>query len=98
MKETLREMTGPRTASQDAEERIGAINQRLRGWTNYFSYGRLWPSYVKLDRFAQDRVRRWLVRKHKVGTRGECRFPADHIYQTLGLMSLPKLLAARRMP
>ena len=74
------------------------LNPVLRGWANYFNYGSLWKPYVKLDKFVQQWVRRWLVRKHKVGTRGERRYPADFIYGHLGLMSLPRQLATARTP
>ena len=82
----------------DAAERIGVINHRLRGWCQYFNYGSLWKAYVELDKFVQERVRCWLARKHKLDTRGENRFPAPYIYSTLGLMNIPRVLAARRKP
>ncbi len=97
-KEMIRGMTGPKTERQDTTELIGAINHRLRGWSQYFNYGSLWKAYVELDQFTQERVRCWLARKHKLDTRGENRFPAKYIYSTLGLINIPKVLAARRMP
>ena len=84
------------TLREDISERVGAINRRITGWSNYFSYGSLWIAYVKLDKFLQACVRRWLVKKHKVGTRGERRYPAEFIYGSLGLVNLPKVLPLRK--
>ena len=50
---------------------------------NYFSYGTVWKSHRHLEQFLQQRVRGWLVHKHKVGSRGECRYPAHYLYGTL---------------
>jgi len=83
---------------QSEENLIGDVNRRVRGWMNYFSYGTLWKTYGRLERFVQQRVRGWLVHKHRVGSRGECRYPAHYIYETLGLVSPTRTLAAACKP
>jgi RNA-directed DNA polymerase len=98
IKETLQRMVGNHMSWQDEEDLIGEVNRRLRGWMNYFSYGTLWKTYHRLERFAQQRVRGWLVHKYRVGSRGECRFPVDYIYGTLGLTYLTEVLAHSRTP
>ena len=95
IKATLQRMVGNHMTWQSEEELIGNVNRRLRGWMNYFSYGTLWKTYHRLERFAQQRVRGWLVHKHRVGSRGECRYPVDYIYGTLGLVYLTESLATR---
>ena len=58
----------------------------------------LWPTYGKLQRFVQVRIRGWLVHKHRVESRGECRYPAPYIYDTLGIIDVTRVLKAARMP
>jgi RNA-directed DNA polymerase len=80
------------------EKVVRTVNSRVRGWTAYFSYGSLWKPYVKLERFLQARIRRWLVRKHKLGSRGECRYPVGYVYDRMGLVHLPSVLKGLRTP
>ena len=71
---------------------------RWRGWLNYFSYGTLWKTYGRVERFLQTRVRRWLVQKHRVGSRGECRYPARYLYEAMGLINPCMMLSLLRKP
>jgi RNA-directed DNA polymerase len=80
------------------DEVVRTVNTRVRGWIAYFSYGSLWRPYVKLEHFLQARIRRWLVRKHKLGSRGECRYPAGYVYDRMGLIHLPSVLKGLRTP
>jgi hypothetical protein len=77
---------------------VRTVNRRIRGWTAYFSYGSLWQSYNKVERFLQERIRRWLVGKHKLETRGLRRYPPRYIYDHLGLIHLSNVLKTLRMP
>ena len=43
-------------------------------------------------------LRGWLVHRHRVGGRGECRFPVPHIYDRLGFINLARVLVNSRMP
>jgi RNA-directed DNA polymerase len=98
LKTKLRRMVGSHMSWISEEQLIGQVNRVLRGWTNYFSYGTLWKVYSKLERFAQQRIRGWLVHKHRVEGRGERRFQSRYIYGTLGLINLTRLLSPSRMP
>jgi hypothetical protein len=73
------------------EALVHQVNQRLRGWANYFSYGALSPAYRALQRHARHRVRQWLQRKFKVCGRGISRFPDEYLEGTLGLVNLTQL-------
>ncbi len=95
LKAKLRRMIGSHMSWQSEEKLIGDVNRVVRGWLNYFSYGTLWKTYTQLERFLQGRIRGWLVHKHKVGSRGECRYPASYLYETLGLIYSPGVLRAR---
>ena len=85
--------------SWQSEENLARdVNCVVRGWLNYFSYGTVWKAYTKVERFLQGRVRGWLSHKHRVGTRGERRFPASYIYDTVGVVSPARVLARSRKP
>jgi len=96
LKDTFRRMIGTHMSWQSEEQLVRDVNRVTRGWTNYFRYGTLWKTYVQLERFLQRRVRGWLVHKHRVGTRGERRYPADYLYETLGLVNPCVLLKLRK--
>jgi group II intron reverse transcriptase/maturase len=98
LKDTLRRMIGTHMSWQSEGELVGDVNRVVRGWINYFSYGTLWKTYTKLERFLQQRLRDWLVHKHRVGSRGECRYPALYLYETLGLVNPCRVLATMRTP
>jgi RNA-directed DNA polymerase len=98
IKESLQRMVGNHMSWQSEESLIGDVNRRMRGWMNYFSYGTLWKTYHRLERFVQQRIRGWLVHKHRVGSRGECRYPVDYIYGPLGLVYLTECLGHSRKP
>ncbi len=91
----LRRMVGSHMSWLSEENLVGNVNRMIHGWMNYFSYGTLWKTYTTLERFVQTRVRGWLVHKHRVGSRGECRYPAKYLYGTLGLVNPTACLTAR---
>ena len=88
---SISELTRSRRVLLDTEMVVAAINQKLTGWGNYFSLGPVAPAYRIVDAHARYRVRRWLCRKHKVTGQGTRAFPADHLYEKLGLVSLRRL-------
>jgi len=98
VKDKLRRMIGTHMSWQSEGKLVGDVNRVVRGWLNYFSYGTLWKTYTKLERFLQRRLRGWLVHKHRVEGRGECRYPAPYLYETLGLVNPCQVLAAMRTP
>ena len=64
------------------------LNQMVRGWSAYFSYGTRLTAYRAIDHHVYRRVRQFLVKRHKVPTSGTRRFPADMIFTQLGVMRL----------
>ena len=93
IKAKLRRMVGSHMSWQSEENLVVDVNRVVRGWLNYFNYGTRWTAYKKLERFLQARIRGWLVHKHRVGGRGECRYPASYIYDRMGLISPTRVLA-----
>lgn len=72
----------------EAEEVVERLNRKLTGWANYFCLGPVSKSYRAIDRHTSSRLRQWLCDKHQVDSRGETRFPREHLYQKLGLVRL----------
>jgi RNA-directed DNA polymerase len=72
-------------------EVVDVLNRKLVGWANYFRYGSVLRLRQNLDTFVYDRMRRWLRRRHKVGTSGWRRFPQKYVYGHLGVLSLDAL-------
>ncbi|MEW5749042.1 MAG: group II intron reverse transcriptase/maturase [Candidatus Thermoplasmatota archaeon] len=72
-------------------EVVAALNRRIRGWGAYFSFGKVSPVRRALDCYVTERLRSFLRRRHKVRSRGTCRFSKDWMYQKLGLLPMSAL-------
>jgi RNA-directed DNA polymerase len=67
-----------RSGNHDPWEEIrDPLNRALRGWSNYFSYGTRRSAFRGIDRYVYERVREFLVRRHKVAGRGTKRFSCE---------------------
>lgn len=69
------------------EALVSQMNQKIRGWANYFSYGTFAPAYQTVQRHAEHRVRRWLRRKFELRGLGYRQFPIGYPEETLGLLN-----------
>ncbi len=67
------------------------LNQKLRGWSGYFSYGTRTMAYRAVDHYVADCVRHFLRRRHKVSSRGTTRFSDDAIFGELGVLQLRRV-------
>src|SRR5579864_203762 len=67
------------------------LNRVLNGWANYFHYGTCTQAYCAIDHHVAARVRHFLVRRHKVPSRGTRRFSDETIFGRLGVVRLRKL-------
>jgi RNA-directed DNA polymerase len=67
------------------------LNRLLRGWSAYFGYGTRLPAYRAVDNHVYERVRHFLVRRHKVPSRGTCRFPREAVFGELGVFHLRRV-------
>ena len=70
------------------DEVIAHLNRLLVGWQNFFSYGTVTKTYRQVDRYVAGRLRQFLVRRHKVRSRGTRQFPNRRLYQEYGLRPL----------
>jgi RNA-directed DNA polymerase len=67
------------------------LNRLLRGWSTYFSYGTRLQAYRAIDQHVYDRVRNFLVKRHKVPGRGTRRFSRAHVFGELGVLHLRRV-------
>jgi RNA-directed DNA polymerase len=71
------------------------LNSLLRGWSGYFNYGSLTLAYRALNQQVEESVRRFLVRRHKVPSRGTRRFSQQAVFGPLGVRPLTPPRRAR---
>src|ERR687885_190679 len=64
------------------------LNSVLRGWSAYFGYGTRLMAYRAVDNYVCARVRRFLVRRHKVPSHGTRRFSDEAVFGELGVLRL----------
>jgi RNA-directed DNA polymerase len=64
------------------------LNAILRGWSGYFCYGMRWKAYQAANAHVAQNVRGFLVRRHKVPSRGTVRFSYEAIFGELGIHRL----------
>ena len=64
------------------------LNRLLRGWGGYFSYGSHYAADRIIEAHVYDRVRNFLVRRHKVPTHGTRRFSKEAVFGELGVLRL----------
>jgi RNA-directed DNA polymerase len=64
------------------------LNQILRGWSAYFSYGTRTQAYREVDHYVLDRVRHFLRQRHNVRSRAVLRFSAEVVFGELGVLQL----------
>jgi len=88
---TVRSGTG-----RDTTEVVKRLNRMLHGWANYFQCGSVSMAYRTIDAYSTMRLRRWLRKKHKVRRNGLLAYPPEYLYQTLGLICLPKRKRKRK--
>jgi RNA-directed DNA polymerase len=75
------------------EEVCDTLNRLLRGWCGYFSPGSHYATDRVIETHLYDRVRNFLVRRHKLPTRGSRQIRMDAVFGTLGV---PRLRMCRR--
>jgi len=73
------------------EEVRNRLNQMLRGWSAYFSYGTRTTAYRAVDNYVYQSVRHFLRRRHQVQSRGTTRFTAEVVFGELGVLRLRRV-------
>jgi RNA-directed DNA polymerase len=67
------------------------LNQILRGWSAYFSYGTRTTAYRAVDNYVYHGVRQFLRRRHKVPSRGTRRFSDEVVFGELRVLRLRRV-------
>jgi RNA-directed DNA polymerase len=67
---------------------VATLNRTIRGWANYFNYGRIARTRKAMDSYVVERVRGFLRRRHHRAGRGTEQFSADYIWDVLGVLKL----------
>ncbi len=67
------------------------LNALLRGWSQYFGYGTRMPAYRAVDNNVYECVRHFLVRRHKVPSRGTRKFSNAVVFGDLGVLRLRRV-------
>lgn len=88
LRETIRELTGPKMCWVPPTIMIARINQTLRGWSSYFRQGHPQRVYYRLDGYLLQRFRQHLRRRSQRGMRAPPGMPLDTYLQSLGLQFL----------
>jgi group II intron reverse transcriptase/maturase len=86
----LSEQTGRSWLWLDTADMVRHLNDRLRGWGNYFRLGTVSAAYRKVTAHACHRLRWWLVRKFPGQGPKWSRFSDHHLFGTLGLLRLQR--------
>ena len=67
------------------------LNSLLGGWCSYFNHGTRRMAYRAIDHHVYQSVRHFLVRRHKVPTRGTRRFSREAVCGELGVRQLRRV-------
>ncbi|HEX5266405.1 MAG TPA: group II intron maturase-specific domain-containing protein [Acidimicrobiales bacterium] len=93
----VKALTARSQVGKDLPEVIGAINQFLRGWGNYFRTGNATKKFVSLDDYVAWRLKRLLMKKRGRNLRaGQAErwtpawFHDQGLYQLMGTIRYPK--------
>ena len=78
------------------EEVRDRLNQMLRGWSAYFSYGTRAAAYRAVRNHVYESVRHFLRRRHQVPSRGTNRFSIKAVFGELGVLQLSRAEAEPR--
>jgi RNA-directed DNA polymerase len=78
------------------EEVRDRLNQILRGWSSYFSYGSRAAAHRAVRNYVYESVRHFLRRRHQVHTRGTNRFSIKAVFGELGVLQLSRAKAEPR--
>jgi len=78
-----------RRSNTDPWEKVcERLNQKLKGWKQYFGLGSPWKAFKVLDEYVEERVRHFLRKRHQVSSQGTRQFSTKRIYGELGVFRL----------
>jgi len=76
LKQKVKAVINPCEKGAWPDVRDHRLNALLRGWCTYFCYGTMQIAYRAVERNVYNRVRRFLISRHKLRSRGILWFPS----------------------
>jgi RNA-directed DNA polymerase len=89
LRERLREILNRHTARLPITWAVDEANAVLRGWKEYFYFGSPQMAMRRLNHFAEQRLRKWLTRRHNRRGQGFGRYTHQALHERYGLYRLP---------
>lgn len=65
VREKVRKILNHWTMHYETEEAVSKVNEIVRGWSEYYHYMHSSRVFAGMQRWLEDRLNRWLWRKHK---------------------------------
>jgi RNA-directed DNA polymerase len=90
MKETISDILCPQNTAPWPEVKDQLLDS-LRGWVGYFRLGTTYMAYRAVEGHLYDRIRAFLVRRHKLPTQGYKQFSRTKIVEEMGIPYLRNL-------
>lgn len=87
---SITEALGRNTTYREVADTVQLLNQKLKGWANYYCLGALDRAYRVVDGHVANRLRRWLRAKLAWTAQRASRVPAVHLREHFGLVELQK--------
>ena len=95
-RDRIHELTDRRRLLLDVDEIVQDVNRFLHGWAGYFRYGNSARQFDKIDRHAQDRIARFVAKRHKRNWGYGLKVVLYQSPNRLGLISLEGTIVAPR--
>jgi group II intron reverse transcriptase/maturase len=89
LREKLGDILNHWTLWRPIQEVVKEVNQVLRGWAGYFHFSNSVKVMQRMNRYSQNRLRRWLWRKHGCHRALWKHYPTERLHTHYGLYELP---------
>jgi RNA-directed DNA polymerase len=89
VRDKLREITNRKRGGKAVGEIIAEMNSVLRGWGAYFYHGHPQKSMARINYYAEQRLRKWLMRRRQRRGPGYSQYPTSRLYGEMSLYRLP---------
>jgi group II intron reverse transcriptase/maturase len=89
VRDRVRQIMNRGTRNRPTGEVVVEVNRVLCGWGNYFYYGHPQRTMARINHFAEQRLRKWLMRKRQKRGPGYRQYPTAVLYGAYGLYRLP---------
>jgi RNA-directed DNA polymerase len=95
-RDRVREITDRRRLLLPVDDVVQDVNRFMRGWAGYFRYGNSARQFNEINRYALDRLARFVAKRHKRAWRYGWRAVAYQSPDRLGLINLNGTIVAPR--